>query len=101
MIHFSDNHAAGYLPTFLNEHDPDDAVTQLDKHYAHGGGWRDFEGFTLLQDNAGEYVIEYPGDPAFHEVSRGTLRDETIVLFPYGWVAVITPGKGHRIARMD
>jgi len=34
------------------------------------------------------------------ELSRATLREETIVLFEYDWVAVIN-GSAHQIARMD
>ena len=86
----------------LSELNPEDAVTQLNNGYRHGGGWNDFNGFTLNRSGT-NYSISYPEDPPMRELSRATLRDEVIVLFECSWVAVIQEnGKGsYRIARMD
>lgn len=95
----------GYIPEFLSVADPRPAQQQLHENYAHGGGWNDFQGFKLHGggDEGGdeEYSLEYPGDPAYHEVGRAKLRAETVVVFQHAWVAVIQPDGSHRIARMD
>lgn len=95
--------AAGFLPTFLHPLDERDAVTQLHEAYAHGGGWNDFKGFTLKFDpeNVQEATIEYAGDPAYELIAWTKLREETVLLFQHGWVAVVQPDGSHRIARMD
>lgn len=93
--------ALGYVPSFLNEDDPRPAVEQIDSNYAHGGGWRDFDGFDVQQDEHGRYRLTYPGDPAYREQARILFRDEVIVAFSFAWFLVASPGKAHRIARLD
>ena len=93
--------ALGYVPHFLNEDDPRPAVEQIDSNYAHGGGWHDFEGFDVQQDEKGRYRIFYPGDHTYQEQARILFRDEVIVAFSYAWFLVATPGKTPRIARLD
>jgi hypothetical protein len=87
----------GFLVYMLDDDDEDKATVQLDKHYQHGGGWQPFEGFTLRDDDS----IKYPGDPAYKPVARTKLRDETIVVYEHGWVAVIQPDRSYEICRMD
>jgi hypothetical protein len=92
----------GTIPNGLSENDPADAVTQLDNSYQHGGGWRDFPGFTLVdrvQPNGPR--LEYAGDPPTRAVAQWKLRDERIVLFEHAWVAVIQPDGAFRVSRMD
>ena len=98
MLEFSDmsERAVGIIPQFLSEYCEDDAVTQLNANYAHGGGWRDFEGFSLVGDE-----LHYPGDPPTLKLSEGKLRGERILVFEYGWVAVVQPDNTFRVARMD
>jgi hypothetical protein len=92
----------GFLPVFLNDSNPKDAVTQLNEAYAHGGGWHDFQGFTLIKHGLlPHYALSYPGDPPMRELARAKLRDETVVLFEASWVAVIQPDETFRVARMD
>lgn len=91
--------AVGMIPAFLNEDDPRSAVEQLHYNYAHGGGWRKFDGFLL---NGSPYPsIQYPGDPALPPLAFATLRNETIIVYPYAWVMVLQPDGSHEIARMD
>ena len=90
----------GLTPQFLSEDDPDDAVTQLNKHYGHGGGWRDFNGFTL-KDSETAPQLTYPGDPPTDAVAHWKLRDERIILFDHAWVAVVQKDGSFRVARMD
>jgi hypothetical protein len=89
----------GYTPTFLDPSDPDDAVAQLHKNYAHGGGWHEFEGFTFVDGD--EPKLMYPGDPPTLPVAWWQLRDERIILFDHAWVAVVQPDGSFRVSRMD
>lgn len=87
-----------YLPEIIRESDPRSAIEQIKTNYV--GGWWPFEGFNLTSNEDGSYQLEYPGDPPMKELSRAQLRNETIVLFQYDWVAVINES-GYQIARMD
>lgn len=88
----------GFLEFMLSEHSEDDAVTQLDRNYQHGGGWRDFKGFRY--DPASNSLC-YPDDPPMRAVAEAKLRDERIVLFESAWAAVIQPDGSFRVSRMD
>ena len=102
MIHFTNSRAVGYIPEFFSENDPRSAREQLHENYAHGGGVRPFPGFTLQSwQSPGEAYLSYPGDPPMREVSRATLRDETIIVFDYSWLAIIQPSGDHIITRVD
>jgi len=100
---WSNMDAAGILPLMLDVLDTRDARAQLDANYAHGGGFRPFKGFELATPPTpdGSYGLRYPGDPVMPEVSRATLASETVVLFAYGWVAVIQPDQSFVVSRMD
>ncbi len=87
----------GFLPLWLNENDPRPAKEQLNEHYAHGGGWRPFDGFKL-EDNLS---IAYPGDPAHPALAVMRLRKELIVVYEFSWVAIIQPDNSYEICRMD
>lgn len=89
----------GYLPMFISESSSMSAVEQLNYHYSHGGGWHDFEGFTLHDGD--EPKLLYPGDPPTLAVCQWKLRDERIILFDHAWVAVVQPDGSYRISRMD
>lgn len=89
--------ALGMLPYFLDDQDPRPAAEQFDANYAHGGGWRPIKGFTLLSGGK----IKYPGDPAHKPFAQTQLRDEVILFYDYGLVAVLSPGGKLEVARMD
>lgn len=89
----------GYIPQMLSLLDPRPAVEQLNENYAHGGGWHDFQGFTLVPGD--EPKLTYPGDPPTHAIAYWELRDELIILFENSWVAVVQPNGSYRISRMD
>jgi hypothetical protein len=94
---WSNEEWAGFLPEALRNNDPRSAVEQLDAWYQHGGGWRDFEGFELLDNDS----IAYPGDEPLRPLAATYLRDEHILLYPGSWVAVVQPDRSFRISRMD
>lgn len=90
----------GLMPDFLSEFSSDDAVTQLHRNYTHGGGWHDFNGFTLDNDPEAPR-LNYPGDPPTEAIAYWSLRDELIILFDHAWVAVVQKDGSFRVAIMD
>ena len=112
MIEFKgDIEVAGFIPHWLNEEDPDGAVEQLHKNYGHGGGWRDTEGWSLLvgvKQNAPKvdvtesmYWLDYEGDPLMPMRACGLMREELVIVFDHGYVAVVQSDFNFRVARMD
>jgi len=88
----------GYIPQFLLGHDPRSAAEQFNERYAHGGGWRPFDGFVLNHENGS---IKYPGDPAYEPVAMIEFRDERIYIYPHAWVLILQPDGSYEVARMD
>ena len=87
----------GFIPLMLSEDDPRPAKEQLDSGYAHGGGWRPFNGFKML-DNGN---MKYPGDPETLLLAEGKFRDETIRVYEHAWVAIVQPDGSFEVCRMD
>lgn len=87
----------GFIPLFLSEYDPRDTKAQLNANYAHGGGWRKFEGFKLLENES----IQYPGDPPHPCLAKAFLRGEEIRYYDYSWVMVVAADGSWEISRMD
>lgn len=88
----------GFIPSWLSEDDPRPAKEQLHEHYSHGGGWHPQESFTLLPDG---WSVKYPGDPPLRPLAFMKLRQERIVIYPLGYVAIIQPDRSFEICRMD
>ena len=89
----------GFVPSFLDDDDPDDAATQLDKNYAHGGGFRQTSvEFEVSKDYMS---LQYPGDPPYRALAVCPFRGEMIFLYDYGWVLVRKRDGSRVIARMD
>ena len=86
----------GFIPMFVSELNPLSAKEQLDQAYKHGGGWHKFEGFTMTEQG-----LEYPGDPPIVLLAEAKLRDETIRIYQYSWVAIVQKDGTYEIARMD
>lgn len=99
MLHFKcyDDIDLGFLPSFLSPSDPRPAREQIDEHYSHGGGWRPFEGFTLLPGDQ----LEYPGDPPMKPLAEAHLRDERILFYPYEWLVIVQPDGSYEVSRVD
>lgn len=98
MIAFAgDLEAAGMIPLWLSESDPRPAAEQLNEHYAHGGGWVPFDGFDLIDGSA----LRYPDDPDHMPLAMGKLRDEKIMVYHFGWVAILQKDGSFEVARMD
>jgi hypothetical protein len=87
----------GMIPDFINQKDPRCARDQFDSNYAHGGGWIPIRGFTHKG-----MVLQYPGDPPYHPIAMWPLRDEMIVIYRYGLVAIFQVKDGSvDVARLD
>lgn len=87
----------GFIPLFLNLLDDRSAIEQLDENYSHGGGWRHFEGFELLENGN----IQYPGDPEYQLLAETEINGDTVRFYPNSWVMVIRPDETWEICRMD
>jgi hypothetical protein len=87
----------GFIPHFFSESDPRSARDQAHENYAHGGGWHKFKGFTLDADQR----LCFPGDPALQPLARATLHEETILIYPRAWVAIVQPNGDFEVSRMD
>jgi hypothetical protein len=87
----------GIIPSFISVMDPRPLTQQLDDAYAHGGGWRPFEGFTMAPDGS----IKYPGDPAHKPLAKAQVRDETLYYYDYSWVSVVQADGSYEVCRMD
>src|SRR5215203_5284045 len=86
----------GCIPLFLSENDPRPAREQLDTNYSHGGGFTPIPGFTMLPNGD----LSYPGDPPLAPLFETKLRDETIRVYHYSWVAIIQPDDSYLVARL-
>jgi hypothetical protein len=89
--------ALGYIPDFLDINNPKTAIEQFDIAYKHGGGWSNFQGFTLLDNMR----IRYPGDNPLKPFAMATFRDQEIYVYPGPWVMVKSSDGSFQISRMD
>ena len=90
----------GFIPMMLTLHSEFPLWQQVHEGYTHGGGWNDFDGFEVTQDDDGKYMMQYPGDPAYIERDRIVVGDEMLVLFDYSWVLWVK-GDEQKVARID
>jgi len=91
-----DLEVADLIPFWLFEESSMSAVEQIHANYGHGGGWRGTSGFSLIADK-----LIYPGDPAMTPKAEGKLRDERVLIYDHGWVAVVQTDGTFRVARID
>lgn len=88
----------GLIPSFLSDEDPRPAAEQFAENYAFGGGWSDFPGFQM---DPKKLTLKYPGDPPYRPLAFMRLRDETILIYPHAWVAIVQPDGKFSVSRMD
>jgi hypothetical protein len=87
----------GFIPTFLDLDDERPAAEQFAERYVHGG-WRNQPGF---KKGSRHYSLLYPGDPPLHPIATMQLRDETIMVYDYGYVAIWQKDGTFEACRMD
>lgn len=87
----------GLLPFMIDPDDPKPAKEQFNAEYQHGGGWRPFEGFEMLDNDD----LKYPDDPPLSPIAEMYLRDERILIYEFDWVAIIQPDRSFEVCRMD
>jgi hypothetical protein len=87
----------GMIPDFLSFHDPRKAAEQFNERYAHGGGWHPQPGYEM----DGDGVLKYPGDPSFHPLAAIPFREEIIMIYDAGIVAIVQPDHSFEVCRMD
>jgi hypothetical protein len=94
----------GYLGQTFAEVEDSDAPTlinYLHESYRHGGGWHDFEGFTLHGFDSESPTLRYPGDPPTEAVCYWQIGNLRAILFDHAWVAVAESDNQFRVCRMD
>jgi hypothetical protein len=106
IVSYENLEAFGEIPKMLSPASDVPMWQQIDAGYQHGGGWNDFEGFTVSKTEGGKYRITYPGDPAHVEVGRIRFGSQQIILFDYDWVLWMSLNVDgdmveHKIARID
>lgn len=87
----------GFIPTFLDLDDPRPAKEQFAERYIYGG-WHNQEGFKKGNQR---FTLHYPGDPPLKPIAAMQLRDETIMIYPYAYVAIWQKDGTFEACRMD
>lgn len=85
----------GCIPEFLDDADERSATEQLAANYV--SGWTNVKKFKMGPD--GE--LYYPGDPAVWPLWESRLRDEMIMVYQHGWVAVVQSDGSYEVSRLD
>lgn len=103
-LHPRGRELAGYIPGFIFDENPKSAAEQIDRAYAHGGGWNAF-GQGKWQLGAGN-ILKYPGDPSYKPVAEailheGTEKPETIIIYEHAWVCIKQADGSFEVARLD
>jgi hypothetical protein len=106
IVTYQNLDAFGMIPDMLNPASDEPMWKQIDRNYAHGGGWKDYKGFTVHKDDNGKYRLSHEGDPDLHEIGRIRFGSQMIVLFDYSWVLWMSLNidgdmVDHKIARVD
>lgn len=87
--------AVGFIPGFVSELDERPAREQINENYC--GGWNGQKGFTMDADRR----LHFPEDPPLVPLAFMELRDETIIVYLYGYTAIVQPDKSFEVARLD
>jgi hypothetical protein len=89
----------GFVPSFLDLDDSRPAREQFDGNYQHGGGWRPQAKFKRTGNE--EFALMYPGDPPLTPLAAIPFRDELVVIYRYGYVAIFQKDGSFEACRMD
>ena len=93
-----DMRGLGFLPGFLRPRDGRTVKEQLEARYAHGGGWRPIQGFTMRRDR----TLDFPDDEPFEPSAMTVIGDETVIFYAYcELISVIQPDGSFEVARVN
>lgn len=89
----------GRIPLLLNPNSEDPVWQQIQDNYP--GGWQpvlgdDRKKWTLTGD---DYLV-YPGLPPIAPAAMAWLRSERVLVYPAGWLVVVTLGGDFTVARV-
>lgn len=88
----------GLLPEIIRADDPRPVHEQIERGYAHGGGYSPLGGWTLASENNN---IQYPGDEPLVPRASLLVRDELVLVYDYAFVAIIQMNGDFAVTRMD
>lgn len=91
-------HALGDIPSLLDDGDPRPAREQFDENYNFGGGWVPLADAKV---DARTGVMTYPDDPPYLPMAAANLRDERIIVYTHGIVAIVQPDGSAEVSRID
>ena len=92
----------GYIPEIILASDPRPISEQIAERYAHGGGWKPFNGFKTHVGPDSRITLVYPGDPPYHMIAECVHPNgEHVMLFESAWLMVKQPDGSHAISRID
>ena len=88
----------GYIPTFLDDRNPDPAAKQIARNYC--GGWfkMNTEKFKLDPETM---ILRYPGDPPIQPLARTYLRDEELTFYEHELLMIRQKDGSWELARLD
>jgi hypothetical protein len=90
----------GELPNIILATDPAPVREQVDKYYAHGGGWSPF-GAGQWQFDPATKSLTFPDDPTMMPLAQIQVRDELCLLYDHAFVAVVQADGRFDVIRMD
>lgn len=73
---------------------------QIQRNYAHGGGWSS-AGFSRMTFDPATSAAKYPGDPAMEPLAKFEQEGETLFFYQHAIVAVVDAQGNAEFSRMD
>ena len=88
----------GMIPNMFDVNDPRDVQDQIRDNYI--GGWNPMFGITIEPSDK-MFALKYPDDPDLYPIGFTVVRNQTVLVYPFAWVAIVTEGKDTEVARLD
>ena len=92
----------GFLPYFFDENDPLTAEQQLDKEYAHGGGYRPHPEQDKWTFDSDTKTLVFEDDEPLHLIASAKLHDQNLYFYFSGsWLVIENADKSWSVTRVD
>lgn len=94
----------GFLPDLISNLYPGNVAEQLERNYAHGGGYRDL---TKLEPgkwtfNKRNKTLRYRGESdIFNPLASVQIKDEMVYFYKYSLLAIVKPDGSFAVTRVD